>query len=173
MYQWCINYNIDMTKYYYLCIQNLWSPCIYLWFPNPISKPRNLSWAGYDFQTVDCPWSISTWHTPEPHIMCSTSPALAFPSLGGIPIHTQLPKQKPGSYPLLLSAFWEVVLSSCLFTTSLCSWPPILFILFTNTFQSCLRPSPSPISSWFKHLSFLFLQNFFILYWGIVINNFW
>ena len=45
-------------------------------------KPRNLSWAGYDFQTVDCPWSISTWHPPEPsHIMCSTSPALAFPSL--------------------------------------------------------------------------------------------
>ena len=43
------------------------------------------------------------------HTKCANITSPCIPQFrGGIPIHTQLPKQKPGSYPLLLPAFWEL-----------------------------------------------------------------
>ena len=40
------------------------------------------------------------------HTKCVNITSPCIPQFrGGIPIHTQFPKQKPGSYPLLLPAF--------------------------------------------------------------------
>ena len=98
-----------MTKYYYLCIQNLWSPCIYLWFPNQSQAKKSfLSWIWFS----DCGLSMEHLHLASSRAFAHNVFNITCPCIpqfrGGIPIHTQLPKQKPGSYPLLLPAFWEL-----------------------------------------------------------------
>lgn len=70
-----------MTKYYYLCIQNLWSPCIYLWFPNQSQAKKSfLSWIWFS----DCGLSMEHLNLASSRAFTHnvlTSPPLAFPSL--------------------------------------------------------------------------------------------
>lgn len=99
-----------MIKYHYLCFQNLWSSNIYIYSFQINVKPKSLSWAGCDFQTVDCLWNISTWHPPDAsHTAHPTSPPFAFSILGnGFLIFNPLLKHKSGSFSLQLPDFWEL-----------------------------------------------------------------
>lgn len=133
----------DLLVLYYNTWQNIiiyvfkiYSHPVYIYGFQINLKPRSLSWARCDFQTMNWLWHISTWHPPNTsYITRPISPHLAFSILGnGIPILTQLPKHKPRSY---LPVFWKlpsVVPSSPLLVFSPDRWYCLL--CFINIFRS-------------------------------------
>lgn len=110
-------------------------------------KPRSLSWAGCDFQTVDCLWNISTW--PPRHFSHNVSNITLLsccPPLREWYSHSyQTPKVQTQGLPSIAPRFLRVNLSrSLFFTTSLSNWSSILSILLHKHFQS--HPSPLILS---------------------------